>query len=98
MTKAKAKTKTQAAAKKGGRASSSARSQGAAMPRSMQNRGSGDSRKAVQQPRSRGSITSKERTAEEARALWTEMIGRSRDLTDERLVDFERVNREFFEI
>jgi hypothetical protein len=63
MAKAKAKTKT--AAKKGARTQST-RTQGAAMPRSMQNRGSGDSRKAVQQPQARGGATKRERTAEQA--------------------------------
>jgi len=70
MAKAKAKTKTktkaQPAARKSAARSQRSRSQGAAMPRSMQNRGSGDSRKAVQQPRARGSISKQERTAEQA--------------------------------
>jgi hypothetical protein len=67
MAKAKAKSST-AAKKRSGTAarSRSTRSQGAAMPRSMQNRGSGDSRKAVQPPRARGGISKQDRTAEEA--------------------------------
>ena len=65
MAKAKAKTKTKTAPAAKKRAAPSPR-QGAAMPRSMQNRGSGDSRKAVQQPRSRRNITVRERDAEEA--------------------------------
>ena len=66
MAKAKPKTKikAKAAARKPARGQT-ARSQGAAMPRSMQNRGSGDSRKAVQQPR-RDGVSKKERTAEQA--------------------------------
>jgi hypothetical protein len=63
---AKAKARSSAAGKKGAARNQPTRSQGAAMPRSMQNRGSGDSRKAVQQPRSRGGITKQERTAEQA--------------------------------
>ena len=60
--------KAKAAARKSAKSVSSrgVRPQRAAMPRSMQNRGSGDSRKAVQQPRSRGSISRQERTAEQA--------------------------------
>jgi len=46
-----AKTKSQAARKSTSRAAASSRSQPAAMPRSMQNRGAGDSRKAVQPAR-----------------------------------------------
>src|SRR6185436_8969845 len=64
MAKVKAKTKSQPAKKRA--RTVTARSQGAAMPRSMQNRGSGDSRKAVQQPRARGRSSQKERTAEQA--------------------------------
>src|SRR5690242_8434749 len=74
MAKAKAKTKSQPAKKSVRTVTArtvrarpvSARSQGAAMPRSMQNRGSGDSRKAVQQPRARGGASQKDRTAEQA--------------------------------
>jgi hypothetical protein len=63
---AKAKARSQSPGRKTTPRTQTAKRSPAAMPRSMQNRGPGDSRKAVQQPRSRRNETVREHDAEQA--------------------------------